>query len=100
MKSGEIKEIFVPSEKGFGKKKPELIQAMPRISLLGKVEPKVGKILIMKDPKTGQNIPAIIAGIKDETVILDMNAPLAGEDLVFKVKLERIIRKSRNHISA
>jgi peptidylprolyl isomerase len=39
----------------------------------------------------GQPVQVVIAEIKDDTVILDANHPLAGEDLVFDLELVEIV---------
>ena len=94
MQVGELRTLDIPKEEAYGKKRHELIQSVPRMSLLGKVEPKVGKILLLKNDM-GMTFPAMITDILPESIILDMNPPLAGEDLMFKVKLERIIKKKQ-----
>jgi FKBP-type peptidyl-prolyl cis-trans isomerase 2 len=44
----------------------------------------------------GQNFPVVIAEVKDETVLLDGNHPLAGEPLIFDLELVEIVApKSR-----
>jgi peptidylprolyl isomerase len=40
-------------------------------------------------------IPVVIVDVKPETVILDANHPLAGEDLVFEIELVSIGSASR-----
>ena len=42
--------------------------------------------MILKGPE-GQRMPAKIKEIKDNEVIIDMNHPLAGKDLNFKVRV-------------
>lgn len=93
MEEGDTKKFEVPYSEAYGQKRHELIQAIPRIQLLGKVEPKIGKILMLKSEK-GSVFPAMITEVGHDKVTLDMNPPLAGEDLVFHVKVERILRKS------
>ncbi len=94
MKEGDTKKFEVPYTEAYGRKRHELVQAIPRVQLLGKVEPKIGKVLMLKSEK-GSVFPAMITDVNHEQVILDMNPPLAGEDLIFHVKLERIVRKSK-----
>lgn len=93
MQEGQIKTIEIPIELAYGQKKPELIQNLNR-SQLGSIDPKVGKVLMLKHQYGGM-FPAIIAAFTDSQVTLDMNPPLAGEELFFKVKLERIVKKER-----
>jgi peptidylprolyl isomerase len=91
MQEGQMKTIEIPLDMAYGQKKPELIQNLNR-SQLGNIEPKVGKVLMLKQVYGGM-FPAIIAAFTDSQITLDMNPPLAGEDLFFKVKLERIVKK-------
>ncbi|MFW6230645.1 MAG: FKBP-type peptidyl-prolyl cis-trans isomerase [Nanoarchaeota archaeon] len=98
MNEGDTRTIDIPMDKAYGRKRHELIQGVPRHQLLGKAEPKVGKVLMLKH-ETGGMFPAIISDITADMVILDMNPPLAGEDLVFKVKLERIVKKGSSIIT-
>ncbi len=93
MVEGEIRTLDIPKEDAYGRKRHELLHSVPRAQLLGKVEPKVGKVLMLKHPYGGM-FPAIITDVLAESVIIDMNPPLAGEDLIFKVKLDRIVKKS------
>ncbi|MFP4189582.1 MAG: peptidylprolyl isomerase [Candidatus Woesearchaeota archaeon] len=93
MNEGETKKFEVPYTEAYGRKRQELIQAIPRVQLMGKVEPKVGKVLMLKSEK-GSIFPAMITEVDHDRVILNMNPPLAGEDLIFQVKVERIISKS------
>ena len=49
-------------------------------------EAQAGGMLILKGPN-GEKLPAVIKEVKDDAVIIDMNHPLAGKDLNFKVKV-------------
>lgn len=52
-------------------------------------EIEAGGNLLLKCPD-GQRIPAKIKEIKDSEVIVDLNHPLAGKELNFKVKVVEI----------
>ena len=92
MNEGETKTIDIPCDEAYGKRRHELLQQLSK-SQLGSIIPKVGKVLMLKH-QFGGMFPAMITDVREDHVILDMNPPLAGEDLVFKVKLERIVKKS------
>jgi FKBP-type peptidyl-prolyl cis-trans isomerase 2 len=44
---------------------------------------------------SGQQIPVVIVEVKDDSVVLDANHTLAGEDLVFDLELVEIRSASR-----
>ncbi len=87
MEKGEEKTFTLPPEKAYGQHNPQLVQKIPREHLPPQIEPKVGIQLALKAPN-GQVIPATITGMDDATITLDLNPPLAGKTLTFKVKVE------------
>ncbi len=89
MEKGEEKEFKLKSSEAYGEPNPQAIQKIPRDQLPKDQEPKEGMMLIMKAP-TGQQIPAKITEITDKEVTLDLNHPLAGKNLNFKIKIMEI----------
>jgi FKBP-type peptidyl-prolyl cis-trans isomerase SlyD len=47
---------------------------------------KVGAVLVARGPE-GQSVPVRVHQIKEKTVVVDMNHPMAGKTLVFDVKI-------------
>lgn len=86
MKTGEEKEIKISAEDAYGEKKDELIQKLPKEKFSGDVEPKVGMMAYLTSPE-GQEFPAQIIEVGDTTVTVDLNHPLTGKTLLFKIKL-------------
>ncbi|MFH1506717.1 MAG: peptidylprolyl isomerase [archaeon] len=86
MKKGEEKEIVLKPEEAYGDRNPELIKKIPREQLPKEQEPKKGMILGLGTPD-GRQIPAIITEVTDKEVSIDLNHPLAGKTLHFKVKV-------------
>ena len=39
----------------------------------------------------GQRVPAIVAEVTDESITLDFNHPLAGQDLTFEITLVEVV---------
>lgn len=89
MEEGEEKEFKLPSAEAYGQYKEELKQKFPREQLPKEHEPKVGMVLMVKTQE-GQQFPAKIVEVTDKEIALDMNHPLAGKDLTFKVKVVSI----------
>ncbi|MFC1685723.1 peptidylprolyl isomerase [Nanoarchaeota archaeon] len=89
MEKDQEKEFTVSPDEGYGQPNPELKKEIPRTVLPKDQEPKVGAMLVMGMPN-GQQIPAKIVAIEKDTVTLDLNHPLAGKKLLFKVKVVEI----------
>ena len=49
-------------------------------------EPKEGMMLMLSTP-SGQQFPAKIAKLTKDNVTIDLNHPLAGKSLIFKIKI-------------
>ena len=86
MKAGENKSFQVSPEKGYGQENPKGIQEVPRDKLPADMKPKVGMTLQATMPD-GQAIPARITEIREDTIILNFNHPLAGKTLNFEVEV-------------
>jgi len=86
MKIGEEKEFEIEPKDGYGEINEELKKEIPKSALPKEHDPKVGMTLIMNTP-TGQQIPAKISKVTDENVVIDLNHPLAGKKLIFKIKI-------------
>ena len=86
MSLDEEKEIKIPSAEAYGDIKAELVKKVPRDQLPKEQEPQVGMILGVGMPN-GQQIPARITEVADNEVKIDLNHPLAGKNLNFKLKV-------------
>ncbi len=89
MGEGEEKEIVVVPEEAYGQVDPKATREVPKTSLPKDLEPKAGTMLMMRS-ESGQAFPVKIAEVKPESVMIDMNHPLAGKTLTFKVKIVSI----------
>ncbi len=85
MKIGDSKQVTVQPEDAYGPVDKDAVsevkkEQVPQDSL------KVGAILQGQNPD-GQVIIARVVEIKESTVLLDYNHPLAGKTLIFDVKI-------------
>ena len=88
MKAGEEKKVQVKPEDGYGPINPQAFQEVPKEKLPPEAL-KVGTVLMAQGPQ-GQGIPVRVHEIKDTTVIMDFNHPMAGKTLSFDVKITEI----------
>ncbi|MBO8144515.1 MAG: peptidylprolyl isomerase [Thermodesulfobacterium sp.] len=100
MEEGEEKEIMIPSDKAFGPRDENLVRTIPKEALSIDVEPKEGLMLnlIVDTPQGEMNFPATIVKVTDEELVLDLNPPLAGEDLLFQIKLLKIFSPEEENV--
>ena len=100
MEEGEEKEVMIPSEKAFGPRDENLVRTVPRDALSLDVEPEAGLMvnLVVDTPQGEMNFPATIVKVTDTELVLDLNPPLAGEDLIFQIKLLKIISPDEENI--
>ncbi|MBD3401166.1 MAG: peptidylprolyl isomerase [Candidatus Coatesbacteria bacterium] len=86
MKVGETKTIDIPAADAYGERKDGLMASLERSEVPDNIEPKVGMFVEM-ELKDGNNARARIAKVDEQTIVLDFNHPLAGQDLSFEVEL-------------
>jgi peptidylprolyl isomerase len=91
VEKGERKTVAVPPSKGFGEKKEELIREIPRNIIKEDVKGTEGKILELKLKDGGRRL-ATIQEVKEETIVLDLNNPLAGKTLTFDIEVVDIFK--------
>lgn len=90
MNEGESKEISIPAAEAYGTYNEDLVAAVPRSQVPPEMELTVGMILQVRSPE-GALARAMVREVTDAEVTLDLNHPLAGQDLVFNVELAKIV---------
>jgi FKBP-type peptidyl-prolyl cis-trans isomerase SlyD len=85
MHVGEEKDVKLPPEEAFGPIDKEAFQEVPK-SKIPADGLKVGTPLRAQSPD-GRTMTARVSEIKDKTVVVDLNHPLAGKTVAFHVKI-------------
>jgi peptidylprolyl isomerase len=85
MQVGETKTVTIPAAEAYGERDESQTQVVPRSELPEGYEPEVGGQL---QASSGQVVT--ILEVNPDTVTLDLNHPLAGEDLTFELELVSI----------
>ena len=91
MREGETKTVTVPPEKAYGHYRDDLTYVVERDTLPPDTRPEVGKTLQVYDYK-GSIVDAIVTRVDGFAIQLDANHELAGKELIFIIKLLKIIR--------
>lgn len=86
---GDSKKVTIPSADAYGDRNDDAVQEVP-LEAFGGQAPQPGWVVQLQDPE-GQVLNATILEVGDETVRLDFNHPLAGQDLTFDLKLVEIV---------
>lgn len=85
MAVGGTKKIKVKPEDAYGPVNPKAFQEIPKANLPAEAL-KVGATLVARNPQ-GQSIPVRVHEIKEKTVVMNFNHPMAGKTLSFDVKV-------------
>ena len=86
LEKGQEKEFTLKPSEAYGEYNKQLQQKVPRDQLPKDQEPEVGMTIIAKTPD-GSQFPIQITAVNEKEVTLDMNHPLAGKTLIFKIKI-------------
>jgi len=89
MKKGEEKNIKLQPSEAYGDVNPQLFKKIEREHLPKDQEPQVDMILAINLPN-GMQVPAAITEITPKDVTINLNHPLAGKTLNFKIKVVEI----------
>ena len=81
---GEKFTVEIPKEKAYGEYNEKKITEVPKGFMPGEVE--VGQILEARGTND-ESAAVVVIEIKEDSVVLDGNHPLAGMDLVFDIEI-------------
>ena len=85
LKVGDVKQVHLTAEEGYGPVNPEGYQEV-ELSMVPDDAHTVGTMLMATGPE-GEQQPIRVHEVKEETIVLDFNHPLAGQALNFDVKI-------------
>jgi peptidylprolyl isomerase len=90
MEPNETKTASIPADKAYGPRREEMMLEVERTHFPDDLKPEVGQQLQMRRPD-GQVFVVAVSDVSEESVTLDANHPLAGEDLTFEITLVEIV---------
>lgn len=85
----EKKSFTLQPAQAYGERNNDLQQTFNLSDFPEDFKPEIGQVLILQDSNSGQ-FPAVVKEIATESVILDLNHPLAGHTLNFEIEVMEI----------
>lgn len=86
---GQQRKIKVTPDEGYGPRQKDLLQTIGNKAFIEKINPKPGMILSLKVTREGQDhqVPATVIEVKEDSVVVDYNHPLAGHNLTYEITI-------------
>lgn len=86
MEVGEKSTVTIPCDQAYGQRREDAVQQLDRSKIPNGVELAVGSQLQARTSDGGL-LPIVVVGLDEQSVTVDANHPLAGQDLVFDVEV-------------
>ncbi|MCS7105137.1 MAG: peptidylprolyl isomerase [Thermofilaceae archaeon] len=95
MREGEDKEVILSPEKAFGRRDPGKVRVIPARELSSRgIIPRVGLEVELKGER------GIIISVGSGRTIVDFNHPLAGKEVIYKLKTLKILKNPEEKVKA
>jgi FKBP-type peptidyl-prolyl cis-trans isomerase SlyD len=88
MAAGEAKQVVVQPGEGYGEYDNRGVQEVPRAMFPPNADLQVGMMVTAQTPQG--EIPFVIKEVKKDSVVIDLNHPLAGKTLHFDVTVREV----------
>lgn len=88
LNEGDKKTVEVSVDEGYGERMDDAVQDVPKEQFPSDLDIHEGQQLVAQGPQGP--IMVTVKEIKDESVLVDFNHPLAGKDLVFDVEVVEV----------
>jgi peptidylprolyl isomerase len=86
MAVNDKKKIVLAPEKAYGERDDSLERSFEKSQLPPDMNPTVGDTVALHTPE-GHRVPVRIKSVDDEKVVVDLNHPLAGQELTFDIEV-------------
>ncbi len=90
METHHKKSFNIPCSKAYGNRRDDLIQEISKDILPVEIETYTGDFLVYKQDD-GSEVQLKIIDVKENSIIIDANHPLAGKDLKYEIELLEIL---------
>lgn len=87
MSKGEVKTVHIPVDKAYGQYQSELVSTVNRSLFPADTPPVAGMYYSVRNPTDGSVNVVKVVSVTRDTVTIDQNHMLAGENLTFMIRL-------------
>lgn len=94
MQVGDKKMVEIGADDAYGQRESENLIEFPKDQFPADMKPEPGMQLMLSN-ESGQQFPVIVTEVNEDSVVLDANHPLAGQDLIFDIEMVDIQPTSR-----
>jgi len=89
MKVGESKKVTIAAAEAYGEVMEDMIYSVPKDAIPADLNPHVG-LKLVSTLENGHQIPVTITEVTNESITIDANHELAGQDLTFDITIVSI----------
>jgi FKBP-type peptidyl-prolyl cis-trans isomerase SlpA len=89
LKAGESKEFTLKAIDAFGESNPDNVHYMDLDQFSNEVPAEVGNIITFTQP--GGELPGMIKAVSGNSVTVDFNHPLAGQEVTFVIDVVEVL---------
>lgn len=86
LKEGETQTLTLTPEQGFGIRDEDNVHQMPRSDFPDELAPEIGQSYSFEATE-GAEIPGTVVSLEADSVVVDFNHPLAGQEIIFTVNI-------------
>ncbi len=86
---GAQKQVVVAPADGYGEHDPRGLQEVPKKAFPPDFDPQPGMELTAEGPQ-GEPVPFVVREVKPDSVVIDLNHPLAGKTLHFDITVREV----------
>ena len=90
MQVGETKQVHIAAAQAYGEYSENLLQRIPIGQIPGLEEAPIGQTLYLSGP-VATPMPAVIVEVDEQSILLDLNHNLAGQNLNFEITLLEVM---------
>jgi FKBP-type peptidyl-prolyl cis-trans isomerase SlyD len=87
--AGDARQVVISPKEGYGEHDARGVQEVPRSAFPAGFDLQPGMELAAQG-EGGETVPFVVREVKPESVVIDMNHPLAGRTLHFAVKVRDV----------